>query len=685
MTSNEVIMFYLNNLAHAKLSHKHTESVLDFVEEMSVDLLGYDICDKWGIKVGRFSGYNRAARAKEKAAEEDAPKCVRSLRMLKNILANYNIVNITALGADKFIDSMTELFELSNNERRVLQLFTCIARFAPLRNLGGEILDCRRYGFHPNANETTALAAFCGLSESAVQDALNPDGILLDSGILLVDDDGEIILNRFIQRATAHNIYGTEQLKANLLGAVHRGDKNLSFAHVQDEYDYVKTLIDSAVRRNIAGVNILIYGATGTGKTAMARHIVSTLGYDLYGLNTSNKTKQEKNVNLSYLMYAQRILRNDNQSVVMLDEAEDVFAYNRFSSSAMSKLALNQVLERNARPVIWLTNDIDCVDPAYLRRFTYCMELKKPNEDVKKQIWTNICNTHQYQISDADITNYARKYDVAPAVIDNAVRAAKLTGIPAAIPNTIDSLMQAMTGRRPVDTPTSGVEFDTGLLNTDVDMEKLTQQLVAGRCKNFSLCLYGASGTGKSAFARHLAKQMGIPIIHKRASDLRDKYVGETEKRIAAAFAEATERGAMLVFDEADSFLRDRTKAHASWEVSATNEMLTQMEAATIPFICTTNLMNDIDTASLRRFLFKIKYDYMNLNQVRRAFETFFDITPTDGDIQHLTHMTPADFVVVQRKSKILGVSDTTEIIKMLESEMAAKNIKCARRIGFCE
>ena len=51
MTSNEVIMFYLNNLAHAKLSHKHTESVLDFVEEMSVDLLGYDICDKWGIKL----------------------------------------------------------------------------------------------------------------------------------------------------------------------------------------------------------------------------------------------------------------------------------------------------------------------------------------------------------------------------------------------------------------------------------------------------------------------------------------------------------------------------------------------------------------------------------------------------------------------------------------------------------
>lgn len=683
MTSNEVIMFYLNNLAHAKLSHKHTESVLDFVEEMSVDLLGYDICDKWGIKVGRFSGYNRAARAKEKAAEEDAPKCVRSLCMLKNILANCSIVNITALGEDKFIDSMTELFELTNNERRVLQLFACIARFAPLRNLAGELLDCRRFGFHPNVNETTALAAFCGMAESTVQDVFSPNGTLLDSGILSIDDDGEIILNRFIQRAAAHNICDAGQLKADLLGAIHRGDKNLSFSHVQDEYDYVKTLIDSAVRQKISGINILIYGATGTGKTAMTRHIVSALGYDLYGLHTSNKCKQEKAVNLSYLMYAQRILRNDNRSVIMLDEAEDVFAYNRFSSSAMSKLALNQVLERNARPVIWLTNDIDCVDPAYLRRFTYCMELKKPNEEVKKQIWTNICNTHQYQISDADIAKYVRKYDVAPAVIDNAVRAAKLTGMQTAIPNTIDALVQAMTGRRPVDTPTSGIEFDTGLLNTDIDMEKLTQQLVAGKCKNFSLCLYGASGTGKSAFARHLAQQLKIPIIHKRASDLRDKYVGETEKRIAAAFAEAAARGAMLVFDEADSFLRDRTKANAGWEVSATNEMLTQMEAATVPFICTTNLMSDIDSASLRRFLFKIKYEYMTPNQVRLAFKKFFDMTPADGDIRHLTHMSPADFVVVQQKSKVLGITDAAEIIKMLESEMAAKNIKCTRRIGF--
>ena len=98
-----------------------------------------------------------------------------------------------------------------------------------------------------------------------------------------------------------------------------------------------------------------------------------------------------------------------------------------------------------------------------------------------------------------------------------------------------------------------------------------------------------------------------MKIIQKRASDLKDKYVGETEKRIAAAFAQAADQNAILVFDEADSFLRSRTSAQTSWEVSAVNEMLTQMENSQVPFICTTNLMKDIDNASLRRFLFKIK------------------------------------------------------------------------------
>ena len=216
-------------------------------------------------------------------------------------------------------------------------------------------------------------------------------------------------------------------------------------------------------------------------------------------------------------------------------------------------------------------------------------------------------------------------------------------------------------------------DFDTRLVNTDVDLEKLADKLSASDIREFSLCLYGAPGTGKSAYAKYLAKRMGIDIIIKRASDLKNKYVGESEKAIAAAFAEAHKANAMLVFDEADSFLRDRSMAHGSWEVSEVNEMLTQMESAKIPFVCTTNLLSTIDRAALRRFVFKVKYSFMTEPQVKIAFERFFG-KPVKKSVKHLTKLSPGDFSVVQKKAKVLKVTDESELIEMLEQEMAAKD-----------
>ena len=67
-------------------------------------------------------------------------------------------------------------------------------------------------------------------------------------------------------------------------------------------------------------------------------------------------------------------------------------------------------------------------------------------------------------------------------------------------------------------------------------------------------------------------------MVQKRASDLLSMWVGDTEQRIAAAFAEAHDAGHFLVFDEADSLLADRRFAERTWEVSQVNEMLAWME-----------------------------------------------------------------------------------------------------------
>ena len=675
MNKKNTVAFYLNNLVNQSLAPREAEAIMDFIDTASDELFGADFSHKWGA---------RKKRPRIFEPDTKPEPCNRNLGTLRDALKQKTIPNILAPGVDVSLDCVVELFRLNEKERAIVQFFACVARYPMLKALVAEFLETGRFSCRIHITDIDLIAMMCGLSEANVIRALDEKNVLIHSGILVLDSDGELYLHKMIRRALNARIKNTDKLKISLLGERHLGNKNLDFSHVQSGYDYVKSLIDNAVKNNVRGMNILIYGPTGTGKTEMVKQIATNLGYDLYSMRSSNKTRQDKNVALSYLLHAQRILHNDKNSVIMLDEAEDVFRYNEYSNEATSKLMLNQLLEKNERPVIWVTNNAACMDSAYLRRFSYCMEFDKPDEKLKTQIWKNICKIHKYKLTPDQIKEYATRYDVAPGIIDTAVRAAKLTGMPNAIAQTIDSMCMVMTGKMPNNQASqNGIKFDTGLLNTDVDMMQLTRQIVGTGRKNFSLCLYGASGTGKSAYARYLAEQMGMRVILKRASDLKGKYVGETEKNIANAFHQAHQENAMLIFDEADSFLRDRSRAHASWEVSSVNEMLTQMECAKIPFVCTTNLMQDLDAASLRRFLFKIKYDYMTQAQVKSAFTKFFGTDVTDADIANLKYMTPGDFVVVKNKADILGVNSATELINMLRAEMSVKPVKQTNKIGF--
>jgi hypothetical protein len=109
--------------------------------------------------------------------------------------------------------------------------------------------------------------------------------------------------------------------------------------------------------------------------------------------------------------------------------------------------------------------------------------------------------------------------------------------------------------------------------------------------------------------------------------------------------------------------------------------MLTWMESHPYPFICTTNLMQDLDEASLRRFTFKVKYDFLKPVQAALAFRHFFG-TEVAPDLSHLTHLTPGDFAVVKSKQEILDIADQAELVRMLTLEQDAKGVK-STKIGF--
>jgi SpoVK/Ycf46/Vps4 family AAA+-type ATPase len=224
------------------------------------------------------------------------------------------------------------------------------------------------------------------------------------------------------------------------------------------------------------------------------------------------------------------------------------------------------------------------------------------------------------------------------------------------------------------------VLYDFNATNTNISLKELTEKLLLSNVLRYGILLYGESGSGKSLWAQYLSQQLGMPFIKKRASDLIGSLVGQSEANIAQAFAEARDKKAVLVIDEADTFLFDRTKASQMYQVGTTNEFLTQMEDHPYPIIMTTNLKDKIDNACFRRFTFKIKFEYMTPENIEAAITTFFKkkITLKEEERDALVYLTAGDFKVAKQKIDILENKKYTRenIIKYLKQEQTEKNIK---------
>ena len=325
--------------------------------------------------------------------------------------------------------------------------------------------------------------------------------------------------------------------------------------------------------------------------------------------------------------------------------------------------------------MIWTANDLASFGPAVLRRMACCIELRIPPPQVRERLWDDASAREGVALPPGEAARLARLLPAAPALARSAMRAARLAGGDAeTVRWAVQGVARAMAGGRLPPPEGLGEAFDPALVQADCDLLALADRLAApGAPRRVSLLLSGPPGSGKSAYARYLADRMGLPLVVKRASDLFGMYVGQTERLIAQAFAEAREGAAMLVFDEADSLLAERGLATRSWEVSQVNEMLTWMERHDLPFCCTTNLIERLDAAAMRRFLVKARFGFLAPAQCALAWRRSFDTAPPPG-LAALDRLTPADFDLVQRAAEIGGhAGDPAALLAALEREQRAK------------
>lgn len=572
---------------------------------------------------------------------------------------------------------LSQLFHLSEAEEKVLMFLVVARKNRPLRRT----LQRFQHDFEGNKD---MLEAVSDMPEGTILSILKSTAPLRHLGLLCPSGySRELRLAGWVDEFASGVYADTKACYEAILGSPIVISDTL---HVKD-FTYVEAA-NLALRlmkqaKHTKGFNILLYGMPGTGKTSFAKVLAKTAKLKLYPVGVCNDGEAEKNYRLQQYYRKQFLLREIKNTCVLFDEGEDMFSS---LETRTNKIEINNLLENNEVPVIWTTNKIHHMDPAYIRRFTLAVCFNKPPVEVRQKIWNKYLNENKIACDKGDTLTLAKKYEVPPSMIAGAAQAARMAkGDLNTVKDHLAFMTQALNGgyKKPEEAK-SGQKFCPALIHADMDLNALTTQLKELGRLNFSLCLYGASGTGKSAYARHLAEELGLDVIHRRASDLLSKWVGGTEQNIAEAFAEAKENKSMLIFDEADSFLRDRATASHSWEISGVNEMLTWMESHPYPFICTTNLMDALDPASLRRFSFKVKYDFLTSEQVQEAFSYFFGLKITPRQVAGLDKLTPGDFALVKNKAEILGkISQFDAVKEMLETEQKLKHNAYGNGIGF--
>ncbi|MCP1727599.1 SpoVK/Ycf46/Vps4 family AAA+-type ATPase [Natronospira proteinivora] len=544
------------------------------------------------------------------------------------------------------------------------------------------------------------ISACTGLSRQVVKQAMDPAGPLYRSGLMQTNRRGATpglatmpgLDERLWQPQSDAMELFRHRVTPGRVAELGLDD----FGHMSEQ---VALLRDYLAKAHAAkGRNVLLHGPPGVGKTELARALGQVLGFETFEVADESRPGEPMSASERFASFelAQTALRSSGRGLILFDEIEDVFGrdlpmFAMGRKEEHSKAWVNRLLESNPVPAVWISNSIRMLDPAHLRRFDLVMEVKAPPQEHRERILRRYFRG--MGVDGGWLKSVAARRDVSPAIAERAARVART--VAADDPQRARAVAeQVLTGQRgdrakhklrPAKPPK---DFDMQCLNTRPGVSELLRLMRGGQ--GGRLCFCGPPGTGKTALAQYLAYRLGRPVLVKRASDLLGKYVGENEKNLANAFEQARRQKAVLVMDEVDSFLRSRAGAQAGWEVSQVNELLTQMEAFEGWFVATTNYMEALDTAALRRFDVKVSFDYLHRQQAERLFRRTLGGRrgPLSRSISErlarLRQLTPGDFAVAQRQAGLFGRALTADsLMAVLEREVAHKPGAQATGIGF--
>ena len=472
------------------------------------------------------------------------------------------------------------------------------------------------------------------------------------------------------------------------------------YRFMADRLETLTKVLINAQETGRVGVNILLWGRPGLGKSQLARVIAQHVGRELIQVATQTALGTAHSPRLRFKIYRMaQAMFSPKEAFILFDECEEIFnprgggpEKDEDAGEIPQKALIHETLENNKIPTIWICNSIADLTGAQIRRFDICLKMEAPRGVHRKEMFDALTGD---AMSPELLKTLTQHRQMTPAIMSQTAKLVKMITPdvpvqkrdPLALQLINDKLIA--TGHPAIKAPSkSAIKFRPQFVNTSMDLDQVLIGLKSHQAGRF--LLHGPAGTGKSAFGKWVAEELGIAHLVFRSSALLGKYVGETEENISEAFTQATRESAVLQIDEIDTFLDDRTTSKNSWQVSMVNEMLTQIESFEGLLVTTTNLFANIDDAAKRRFDLNLEFGYLRPADAELLFletSVLFDMGAVSEDVlrkvRAIGNLTAGDFQQVVGHSRFIEPKNAEDLLQRITQCTSAKKFGHSSKMGF--
>ena len=407
----KMLSYLLNALKNRSFFKEHLSEIYDWHDNFGKNIIKFSWLSK--TEEEKYIDFKDVLRSQKKQALDTGRKFI---EVLEKRVCSLSTSPCSIL--EKRLKYLAELLNLSEVEQKIFGFWARVKmddNFDEFnRNIGGR-----------NNKLKTTASFFVTENQHVIEELSDKKSTLFSLGLIENEYNGDVNISDLSIKILSQNIKAAQDIKNIVLGA--KNIANLSwkdFSHIEEK-DFCARILHKAVHLKEKGVNLLLYGAPGTGKTEFAKTLANKIKTELYSVGENFETDSRKEIlNLSY-----SILSKDNNSCLLVDEADDFLEQdNPFFARKKenNKLYINRLLENNKTPTIWIINSIDNIDKAYLRRFTFAVNFSKPNLKTRTEMWQKSLKAHHLPSEKKIAEEFAIEYKLSPSFIATAVRTAKL-------------------------------------------------------------------------------------------------------------------------------------------------------------------------------------------------------------------------------------------------------------------